>query len=105
MVRSWAKKLHDQYNNDPARIAYVQETRAKQAAAKVEDIAYPAYAEGEDSNVLHFKHFFECVRNRTTPEENAEVGHHAAAVAHMVNRSIDTGSSVVWDFENDRMMF
>ena len=52
----------------------------------------------EDSTQAHLEHWFDCIRNRTNPEENVEVGHRACAVAHMVNMSIESGGSVYWDF-------
>ena len=101
VVRSWPEAMEKAYYDDPKMVEYEQKTKAMIAAAKPEIIE----CEGVNATTVHMKNFLDCVRSRQTPEENVEVGHRAAAVAHMVNRSIETGSSVVWDFRNQRMMF
>ncbi|HUU28446.1 MAG TPA: Gfo/Idh/MocA family oxidoreductase [archaeon] len=60
-------------------------------------------ATGKDRTLIHMENFFNCVRTRSHPEEDVEEGHRAAAVAHMVNRSIETHCEVEWDFENQRI--
>ena len=99
VVRSWPRELEEAYYSDPKMIAYEREARARAAARKPEKIPVM----GGDSTKQHLENFFKCVRKRTQPYENAEVGHRAAAVAHMVNHSIDTGEVVRWDFENQRI--
>ena len=95
VVRSWATDMETAYYADPKMVAYEQEARARAAARKPEVIM----AGGEeDSTKAHLEHWFDCIRNRTNPEENAEVGHRACAVAHMVNMSIASGNSIYWDF-------
>jgi hypothetical protein len=41
------------------------------------------------------------VRTRKPSVEDGRTGHHAAAVAHMVNESIKRKAPVYWDFEKD----
>ncbi len=96
VVRSWATELETAYYADPKMIAYEQKARAREAAAKPEVIML---AGEEDATKPHLEHWFDCIRSRTTPEENAEVGHRACAVAHMVNMSIESGGSIYWDFD------
>jgi len=96
VVRSWATELETAYYADPKMIAYEQEARARDAATKPEVIMPRGE---EDSTKAHLEHWFDCIRSRTNPEENAEVGHRACAVAHMVNMSIESGDSVYWDFD------
>jgi hypothetical protein len=45
--------------------------------------------------------FFDSVRTRKPPVEDGRRGHHAAAVAHMVNESVKRKAPVTWDFEKD----
>jgi len=45
--------------------------------------------------------FFDSVRTRKPTVEDGRTGHHAAAVAHMVNESIKRRGPVFWDFETD----
>jgi hypothetical protein len=41
--------------------------------------------------------FAAAIRSRQQPNENASVGHHAAATAHMVNLSVRQKRAVEWD--------
>ena len=54
-------------------------------------------AGGPDATVFHLAEFFDCVRTRRQPVENATVGHHAAAAGHMVNLSFRSGKKLLWD--------
>jgi hypothetical protein len=56
---------------------------------------------GPDSTVLHVARFVESVRTRKPPVEDGRAGHHAAAVAHMVNEAVKRNAPVHWDFERD----
>ena len=101
VVRSWPEAMEKAYYNDPKMVEYEEKAKARIAAAKTEIIE----CEEVNGTTVHLGTFFDCVKSRRTPEENVEVGHRAAAVAHMINRSIETGGSVVWDFEGQRMMY
>ena len=41
------------------------------------------------------------MRTRKPSVEDGRTGHHAAAVAHMVNESIKRKAPVGWDFDKD----
>jgi hypothetical protein len=56
---------------------------------------------GPDSTLVHLRRFVDSVRTRKPPIEDGRAGHHAAAVAHMVNESIKRQAPVSWDFEKD----
>jgi len=101
VVRSWPEAMEKAYYSDPKMVEYEEKAKARIAAAKPEIIE----CEEVNGTTAHMKNFLNCVRNRQTPEENVEVGHRAAAVAHMINRSIETGNSVVWDFKGQRILF
>ncbi len=98
VVRSWEKKLEDAYYADPKLIEYETKARAARAAARPEVIMAGG---GGNATTAHLKNWVGCIKNRNTPLENAEVGHRACSVAHMVNQSIGTGNSVYWDFDRD----
>jgi hypothetical protein len=51
--------------------------------------------------VAHLRGFADAVRTRTRPVEDARFGHHAAACAHMINKSIRENRIVRWDAARD----
>jgi len=53
--------------------------------------------EGGDATVPHLAAFFDSVRTRKTPFEDAVMGHQCATVGHMVNISHKQGTHVKWD--------
>jgi hypothetical protein len=54
-------------------------------------------ASGPEATVFHLAEFFDSVRSRRAPVEDAEMGHRSAAAGHMVNLSVRSGKKVVWD--------
>jgi hypothetical protein len=62
----------------------------------------PIQIRGEnDMNVAHLASWIDSIRTRKPHWEDAVAGHHAAACAHMVNLSVETGRTVEWDFARD----
>jgi hypothetical protein len=59
---------------------------------------------GRDSTELHLEKFFDSIRTRTEPFENAEMGHLCAAVGHMVNLSYRSHREMRWDAEKRRVV-
>ena len=59
-------------------------------------------SKGPPSTVAHFQDFFSSVRNRGATIEDAWAGHHAASCAHLINASVETGSTMRWDFDHHR---
>jgi len=55
--------------------------------------------EGMDDHHEHFKNFFNSVRTRQQPVEDATFGYRAAGAALLANLSIDRGQVVKWDPE------
>lgn len=98
VVASWSEALEQAYYNDP-----------KVQARETPDTWTPVMKEnrevwnewGQDATLVHLARFFEAVRNRTSPAEDAMVGHRAAAVAHLVNQSIREKRPIEWDFERE----
>jgi predicted dehydrogenase len=52
---------------------------------------------GPDAVIFHLNAFFDSVRTRREPVENAAMGHHSAAAGHMVNLSVRSGKKICWD--------
>jgi predicted dehydrogenase len=59
---------------------------------------------GRDSAELHLEKFFDSVRTRAEPFENAEMGHLCATVGHMVNLSYKSHREMRWDAEKRRVV-
>ncbi len=98
IVSSWPSPLEKAYWADPAvRRREKPETWPAQMQGRGE-----SWTEvGPDSTVTHVARFFESIRTHKPPVEDGRAGHHAAAVAHMVNESIKRRAPVAWDFERD----
>ena len=54
-------------------------------------------ATAPDATVFHLAEFFDCVRTRRQPVEDAAMGHQAAAVGHRVNLAYRSGKRMLWD--------
>jgi predicted dehydrogenase len=98
IVASWPSNLEKAYWADPAvRKLEMPDTWPSQMESQGE-----SWSEvGPDSTSTHLARFFDSVRTRKPAVEDGRVGHHAAAVAHMVNESIKRKAPVYWDFERD----
>lgn len=98
IVESWPSALEKAYWADPAvRKLEMPDTWPAQMESQGE-----SWTEvGPDSTVLHVARFFDSVRTRKPSVQDGRTGHHAAAVAHMVNESIRRKGPVSWDFEKD----
>ena len=59
---------------------------------------------GRDSTEVHLEKFFDSVRTRNEPFENAEMGHLCATVGHMVNLSYRSHREMRWDAEKRRVV-
>ena len=58
---------------------------------------------GRNATEVHLAHFFDSVRSRKSPVEDALMGHRAASCAHIINESIKREAPVNWDFEKERL--
>ncbi len=94
ITASWPKKLEDEYYKNSEVI------KSEVSPLSLEgNITYNE--KGPESTVLHFLNFYESVKTRKPPVEDASAGHHAAACAHMINISAEKKKFVFWDFEKD----
>jgi predicted dehydrogenase len=98
IVASWPSELEKEYWANPeVRREEMPDTWTPQMQDEVE-----TWREvGLDSTTVHVARFFESVRTRKPSVEDARMGHHAAAVAHMVNESVKRQAPVYWDHEKD----
>lgn len=94
IVESWPKPLEDAYWKDPKVIESELTKRPVPEPQKIK-------GDGPDPTVTHFANFFNSVRTRQPFWEDAQVGHRAAACAHMVNLSAKHKRAVQWDFGKD----
>jgi len=98
IVTSWPKELEQAYWADPK----VQRSEMPDTwPSQMESMGESWTEVGPDSTAIHFQRFFESVRTRKPAVEDGRAGHHAAAVAHMVNESIKRKAPVYWDFDKD----
>jgi len=89
-IDSWPKKLQEQF--------WAEDDHREKSSPYVHPEGTVNFkANGPDATVFHLAEFFDCVRTRREPVENAEVGHYAAAAGHMVNLSVRSGKKMAWD--------
>ncbi len=91
IVGGWPTALEEQYYRTPAGRAELQ------GLPRPEDETYRDT--GPNSTLAHLADFFFAVRHRGANVEDAWIGHHAASCAHLINASVDSGSTARWDFE------
>jgi predicted dehydrogenase len=100
VVESWTEELAEQYYDDP-KVQALETPATWDPEMKNRSETYEQWGKGD--TLIHLAHFFDSVRTRKPPVEDALMGHRAAACAHMVNASIKKGQTVHWDFERERM--
>ncbi len=100
VVDSWPQELEDAYYADP-------KVRAKESPntwkPRMEQATETWGEEGVDPTYTHLENFFQSVRTRKEPVENALIGHRAAACAHLVNMSLRESRAVQWDFGKETL--
>ena len=96
IVESWPKRLEEAYYKDPK----VRREELGEGVPAKDVKPVQIKAEG-DMNVAHLATWVDSIRTRKPFWEDASAGHHAAACAHMVNLSVETGRTVEWDFTKD----
>ncbi|MFC2077117.1 Gfo/Idh/MocA family protein [candidate division KSB1 bacterium] len=98
VVRSWASAQEKAYYNSP-EIMKVETPASWQPNVYSSTEVFEQ--EGLDATVVHFQNFFDSVRARKQPVQDAAAGHHAAACAHMINISSREERFVEWDDARD----
>ena len=99
VVDSWPRAMRDEYYKDPknARAEYKnqREPQLELQQQRFDEIGF-------DATYVHLKTFFDSMRTRKAPNEPVEVGHRAAAVAHMINQSYRESRAVRWNAADGR---
>lgn len=100
VVESWEEDLAEAYYNDPENQAKeTPQTWTPEMKPKVQ-----SWQEwGKNATQVHLAHFFDSVRTRKPPVEDARTGHRAASCAHLINESLKRKAPVHWDFANEKM--
>lgn len=91
-VNSWPRQLREQF--------WAEDDHRQQGHPYMEMAGAARFkpgADAPDAAVFHLAEFFDCIRSRRQPVENATMGHHAAAAAHMVNLAYRSGKRMVWN--------
>jgi len=94
ITESWPKDLADAYIADP-EIRHEEIPSSRTPATVAGEEVY--HAEGRDSMSIHIQEWLDSIRSGNPTKEDAEVGHHAATCAHMINTSIEMETMVHWD--------
>ncbi len=94
VVRSWPEALERAYYDTP-EVQQVESPWLRDATVAGGSQSW--VLEGRDDTYTHVAAFFEAVRTRTQPVEDARFGHRAAACAHMINQSLRERRMVEWD--------
>jgi len=93
IVASWPEAAERAYYDDP-KVQKVESPFLQPGS--LHEGAESWQSEGRDDTFTHIANFFDCVRTRTQPVEDAAFGHRAAACAHLVNQSIREKKIVEW---------
>ncbi len=100
IVESWPSALESAYYENP-------KNRYEEMPGTREPVVLPTqeqYQEiGLDPTVIHFRTFFDCVKTRKQPMEDAMTGHRAASCAHLINKAARENRTVYWDFAQDNV--
>lgn len=68
---------------------------------ELRDNAPPVTPQGPMESVPHFENFFDCVRTRKKPIADAETGHRATTLCHLVNLCRTVQRKLRWDPEKE----
>ena len=64
---------------------------------ELRDNAPPVTPQGPNESIPHIQNFFECIRTRQTPNADAETGHRATTLCHLVNICRAVQRRLRWD--------
>jgi predicted dehydrogenase len=89
-IEPWPKKLQDQF--------WAEGHHREESNPYVQTEGSLDFKPGgPDAVIFHLNAFFDSVRTRREPVENAAMGHRSAAAGHMVNLSARSGKKICWD--------
>ena len=90
---------------DRSRYSIVVETKDDRKVVAAGDLIGPEENHpARDDSTRHSEVFLECIRSRTPPAANAETGHDATNLGHLMNISWQVGRSIRWDGEQEQVL-
>ncbi|MFQ5791600.1 MAG: Gfo/Idh/MocA family protein, partial [Acidobacteriota bacterium] len=98
VVESWTEELAEQYYADP-KVQALETPSTWEPEMKASLESWEEW--GKNATLVHLAHFFESVRSRKPPVQDALMGHRAAACAHLINASLKKEQTVYWDFAKE----
>jgi predicted dehydrogenase len=100
VVESWEEDFYESYYEDPE----VQASETPETWKPEMKNAHQTWEEwGRNATVVHLAHFFDSVRSRKAPVQDALMGHRAASCAHLINKSLEVEQTLRWDFERETL--
>ena len=100
VVTSWPRDLERAYYSDPE----VQKKETPSSwAPRMHSDSQEWREMGRGATHVHLSRFFDSVRSRKKPLQDALMGHRAASCAHLVNLSMERKAAVYWDFEREKV--
>jgi predicted dehydrogenase len=100
VVESWREELAERYYDDP-QVQARETPETWEAEMKPSSETWEEW--GKSATLLHLARFFESVRSRKLPVQDALMGHRAAAAAHLINASLRQQKTVFWDFQKENV--
>lgn len=100
VVESWTEELAKQYYDDP-KVQARETPETWEAEMKATAQSWEEW--GKNATLLHLARFFESVRTRKPPVQDALMGHRASACAHLINASLRQEKTVYWDFARENV--
>ncbi len=97
ITESWPKELADAYIADPT-IRHEEMPSSRPPGTVQGEEVY--YSEGRHAIMAHIQEWLDAIRSGSSTKEDAQVGHHSAACAHMINASMEREKIVQWDGQN-----
>lgn len=100
VVEAWPRELREEFYREHNLPLQPQRTPPEPRRT----LASFAVPSGYDSTTEHMRNFFRYMRTREEPLENATMGHEAAAVAHLINLSLQKEKAIGWDRDKQRVV-
>jgi predicted dehydrogenase len=71
---------------------------------ELRDNAPPVTPQGPKESIPHIENFFECIRTRKQPNADAETGHRATTLCHLVNLCRSIQRKLQWEPKTERFV-
>jgi predicted dehydrogenase len=100
VVESWQESLAEAFYEDP-KVQALETPDTWKPEMKAASQTFDEW--GRNATYVHLARFFDSVRSRKPPVEDALMGHRAASCAHLINESARREQTVYWDFAKESM--